>query len=270
MNDVVYKMLNDELKAIIGDPSRDLGTSSMTALIISDINSTASVAGVRKLLKSVKLTNSLISPYILPATTPSNLSETMLAFEKSMADWKYPITPGEKKIDFASGLHLTGYGAKDIRKVVSCLFSHIRCWNRAQKWDIPILVLEHDAIFTRAFAISPEEVLSQGHDFVGLNDPRGATRKAHVFLDRVISQSKINQTFYDCPWVDDDKLAPQGLAGHSAYIITPRGANRMFKKMNEVGLWPNDALMCKQFFPDLKVTYPFYTKVQGTKSTTQG
>lgn len=270
MNDVIYQMMNDELKQILGEPTNDLWTSSMPALIISDINSSASTAGMRKCYNSIIKTHTLLSPYIIPATIPANLSQTMLAFGYSMADWKYPIHPGEQKIDFATGLHLTGYGAKDIRKVVACLFSHMRCWARAKNWNTPVVVLEHDAIFTRAFTTSPAEIMESGYDFIGLNDPRGATRKAHVFLDRVMTQTIKPKTYYDCPWVDDDKNAPQGLAGHSAYIITPKGAMRMFEKIREVGLWPNDALMCKQLFPDLKVTYPFYTKVQGIKSTTQG
>ena len=41
--------------------------------------------------------------------------------------------------------------------------------------------------------------------------------------------------------------------------------------VQEIGLWPNDALMCKQIFPfKLKQMYPFVTELQGVKSTTQG
>ena len=49
-------------------------------------------------------------------------------------------------------------------------------------------------------------------------------------------------------------------------------ARTMFKLIDEHGLWPNDALMCKQLLGDhlLKVAYPYYTALQGIKSTTQG
>ena len=43
----------------------------------------------------------------------------------------------------------------------------------------------------------------------------------------------------------------------------------LLEKLKEVGCWPNDALMCKQLFPnELKVIYPYYTRVQGIQSTT--
>ena len=62
---------------------------------------------------------------------------------------------------------------------------------------------------------------------------------------------------------------PQGLAGNSAYIIKPAFAKKLIDKLKEKGGWPNDSLMCKQFFPDqLKVVYPYFTKVQGIQSTT--
>ena len=78
-------------------------------------------------------------------------------------------------------------------------------------------------------------------------------------------------TVSDSPWVDDDKYIPQGIAGNSAYVISPNMAIRLLKKVDEVGLWPNDALMCKQFFPNqLKQIYPFVTELQGIQSTTTG
>jgi hypothetical protein len=264
----LYEMKNDgTLNPTLEAYSED---GQMTAYIIADIGSSESTAGMRKCYNSILNTDSKLSVFVLPATIPKTLNETMLLFDLSVADWKYPIKPGEKKIDFVSGLHLTGYNAKDIRKVISCLFSHMRVWMKIMKSGKPGIVLEHDAVFIRSFTMTQKQVMDTGFDFIGLNDPRGATRKANVFLERVLSQTKEGKEIYDCPWVDDDRLAPQGLAGHSAYIITPNGAKRMFEKIKEVGLWPNDALMCKQFFPDLKVTYPFYTRVQGIKSTTQG
>ena len=51
-------------------------------------------------------------------------------------------------------------------------------------------------------------------------------------------------------------------------IIKPSGAIRMLKLVEEFGLWPNDAIMCRQLFPDLYVTRKFYTTIQNLKSTT--
>lgn len=270
MIDELYKLKKDGSIVAQNNMFKPHWVQPLPTFIISELNNTASVAAMRACYQSIVSTDSRLSTYVIPATTPQTLSETMLIYNFSVADWKYPIHPGEKKIDIATGLHLTGYGAKDIRKVMSCLFSHMRCWTRVMKFDTPSLILEHDALFVRQFNLTIDDISKTGHDFIGINDPRGATRKSHVFLDRVLSQTKEGQQFYNCPWVDEDKNAPQGLAGHSAYIITPNGARRLLDKTREIGLWPNDALMCKQFFPDLKVAYPFYTKVQGIKSTTQG
>ncbi len=67
----------------------------------------------------------------------------------------------------------------------------------------------------------------------------------------------------------DDMDVPQGLAGNSAYMISPKGAKKLLDKVREVGMWPNDALMNKQFFPWLEVVYPYYTTIQrGLRSTT--
>ena len=42
----------------------------------------------------------------------------------------------------------------------------------------------------------------------------------------------------------------------------------MLDLSQEHGMWPNDALMCKQLISTLGVTRNFYTRVQGLRSTT--
>jgi hypothetical protein len=66
----------------------------------------------------------------------------------------------------------------------------------------------------------------------------------------------------------DEPPMPQGLAGHSAYYITPKGAKKLLDMIPEIGMWPNDAYMCKELFPWIRVVYPYFTRVQGTRSTT--
>lgn len=61
---------------------------------------------------------------------------------------------------------------------------------------------------------------------------------------------------------------PDGLAGNSAYLLQPTAAVDLIQKVDEVGAWPNDALMCRQFFPWLEERYPFITKVSTNQSTT--
>lgn len=103
---------------------------------------------------------------------------------------------------------------------------------------------------------------------LGLNSPIGATRKAVIFHKALFG----NHGVHGVPSVDgigDDPL-PQGIAGNSAYIIKPWAAKKLLDKVREIGMWPNDALMCKQFFPWMETCWPYYTVVQGMKSTTTG
>jgi len=246
--------------------------TNFTALIIADLNDRASVVGARNVMQSIRNTKSTIIPFLIQATTPQTLEEDLKTFGLSKADWTYPKVPNQTKIDIKSGMHLTGYNAKDLDKVISCTVSHMRVWYMSAMLNETICVLEHDAVFTRQLVTkTTDEFDSAG--IIGLNDPRGATRKASVYLDRVISgQRKTTKegtlTYVDAPWIDNNRNAPQGIAGNSAYIISPSAARALLRKVDEMGLWPNDALMCKQFLPYLKQAYPFYTTVQGIKSTT--
>jgi GR25 family glycosyltransferase involved in LPS biosynthesis len=93
---------------------------------------------------------------------------------------------------------------------------------------------------------------------------------ARLWLECVNSKQDIMILEHDAaPWVSSYTAMPQGLAGNSAYIIKPKFADMLLMKLKEKGGWPNDAIMCKQFFPmQLKVVYPYYTTIQGIKSTT--
>ena len=128
-------------------------------------------------------------------------------------------------------------------------------------FDKPIMIIEHDAVFIKKIDFEPEDT---GYDIVGINNPLGCTRKSKVFHDKILEK---NQFFQLAPYVDDDTKIPQGLAGNSAYIIKPEGAHDLVRLVSKHGLWPNDAIMCRQLI-DIAVTRKFYTRVQGLESTT--
>ena len=129
------------------------------------------------------------------------------------------------------------------------------------------MVLEHDAVFVRKFDYTEIENKFTG-DILGLNDPTKATRKYKVFDSKLQSQYNNQTVVVDVPWIDEQTV-PQGLAGNSAYIIKPSGANKLIALVKQHGMWPNDAIMCKQLMPgSLQCVYPYYTKVQGIRSTT--
>ena len=91
-----------------------------------------------------------------------------------------------------------------------------------------------------------------------------ATSKSKVYHDKILERPDF---FQPVPTIDEFNV-PQGLAGNSAYFIKPSGARKMVELSKEHGMWPNDALMCKQLIPTLGVTRNFYTRIQGLRSTT--
>ena len=278
-----------------GNIEQKLAKGYAWAGIIMDINNKVSVQATRKLLNSIKQTNSKIIPFIFQATTPETLEQDAKFVGVDARQWSWPKR-GTQRRDLGSGLLLTGYNARDERKVVSCLISHMRIWQVIN--TLPCnggLVLEHDAMFTKEFKVSNYLVKSKiagatfedgvakyggleelNIDIIGLNDPRGATRRSQVYhqkiLDTTVNKGLADERFdlVRAPYVDDDTLRPQGIAGGSAYFIMKSGINKAWKNMRMFGLWPNDAILCKQLGINCYQIFPYVTKVQGVQSTTQG
>lgn len=185
--------------------------------------------------------------------------------EKNLSDaglkWTYPWS--RPKVDIASGLTLTPYVTADKGKRISCFLSHYYLWKKCAEGNENVLVLEHDALFTKKIDSS---VTSNNYGIIGINDPRGATRKS------IIYSNMIQESRYPVQPVPriDNPMVPQGLAGNSAYIIKPWAAKQVLETLSRLGAWPNDALLCYQNFRMnfLGVTKQYYTRVQGTPSTT--
>jgi len=262
----------------------------MKAFIITMMNNSQSVVSTRKLIHSIHATESLIQPFIMPATTPETmLHDLHMAFPKSILKdflthdekvrYTWPIHTSQDGLDLSTGLYKRAYAAKDWRKVASCTISHMRLWQHCIDIDEPILILEHDAFFEQFFSYKNIVLAGQKNPsddsmqwtggICGINNPIGATRKSKVFFDKVRHQVPGGGLAL-APYVDEpgDLALPSGLAGNSAYIIKPWAAKKLLEKTAEVGIWPNDALMCRQFFPWLQVFYPFVTTIQNTPSTT--
>jgi len=155
--------------------------------------------------------------------------------------------------------HHPYYKGSDFSALIGCTMSHYSLYERCVELNEPILILEHDAVFIREF---PE------FDFKGIcqiNDPAGGGKNSK-YLSRLmiknhhlgVSPKTLNTS---------DKLVPDGLAGNSAYVIKPFAAQELINKYHELGVWPNDAIMCIQLFPYLEEYYPFITKVEQEIST---
>lgn len=173
--------------------------------------------------------------------------------------WTYPWD--HVKLDFKSGLSLVPYTTKNRNNRIACFLSHYKLWEKCID-EGPLLILEHDAIFIQKFKY--QYLLDSIYGIISINDPRGATRMSARYHEVI---QKCNEDIAPVPMIDDMTVA-QGLPGNSAYIIKPTHASKMIDLVNDHGAWPNDAIMCKQLIPLLGASKSYYTKVQGTQSTT--
>ena len=231
----------------------------MRGFVITLVGNPVSESGAVECIKSSHAVGNDFVVQTVKAVKPENAWEN-LAREK--IKWAYPWD--ESKLDFSTGLSLSPYQTADKRKRVGCFMSHYKLWQECVKLNENILVLEHDAVFTDK--VEYDTIVDNKYGVIGVNDPRGATRKSHVY-HTLICESR--WPVQRVPQIDD-VMIPQGLAGNSAYIIKPWAAKKVIQKVKEIGAWPNDALLCYQIFgiAFLGVTKKYYTRVQGLPSTT--
>ena len=228
----------------------------MIAYSIVIRNDPISETGYDRLVASSEHVGNNFTIQKFEAITPPYVDDTM---KKNALKWNYP-TQG-KIIDFASGLEKSAYQTRDLKKRIACALSHYMLWLTAINLKQSILVLEHDAMFSNSIDFEIEKTPFQ---ILGINNPLGCTRKSKEYYDNIVNTPS---PYQPVPWIDEQKI-PQGLAGNSAYIISPQGAEQLKKLVKEYGLWPNDAIMCKQLVRRLGVTKKFYTTIQNLRSTT--
>jgi len=229
----------------------------MIARIITLSGNKASLESAQRCINSSAGAGNEFDIKIFEAVTAEQVPRIM---NKNMFQWSYPIEGSRD--DFATGMRLNSYPTAVIERRIACFLSHYFCWKEAVDTNEPVLILEHDAIFNYKF--DPQEFIDSKWEAVGINDPRGATRRANNYHDIVQTFTKNMQ---QVPSIDEFNI-PQGMAGNSAYVIKPSLANKAIKKFKEIGMWPNDALLCRQLFPAIAQTKQYYTKVQGIESTT--
>jgi len=244
----------------------------MKAFIITLGDNEVSQASARRCVQSIERHRCELDVTIFPAATPDTNAEAMWLVFDGPVQWTWPTHPQFNRHDPDSGLYLSHYPAVDNNRVVACALSHALLWKLCIKMQQPICILEHDAVFMRQFR--EQDIRDVSYTALALNDPRGATRRAslyHKLVSESVQRLSRNMTVgVDVPDIDGDAIQqpPQGLPGNSAYIMTPRLAEQLLRRIAQCGLWPNDALMCRQLFDGLKIAYPYYTTIQDISSTT--
>ena len=225
------------------------------AIVIED--NPVSEHGYRVLCKSSKNVGNGFAINRFDAIT-ADQSITFLAHHGIRWNWPWESS----QVDIQTGLHKVPYQTSNRAARIACFASHYSLWIRCLADDKPILILEHDAVFTRKFDLQLLNPMKA--QIIGINDPRGATRKSALYHQMIQSD---NREIQPVPRIDKQEIA-QGLAGNSAYIITPKAAEKVIQDVDTYGAWPNDAIICYQINPHLRVTRTYYTAVQGLRSTT--
>ena len=234
----------------------------ITCKVITMTDNEVSMKAFSKLQDSSYRVGNDFRPEIFEATIAKNAEDHL---SKLLLEWNYPwegvVT------DLKTGLKKSAYPTRNRLNRIACAISHYRLWAVCVKTNKPMLIMEHDAIFIQRLRY--DNLLEDNHyNIIGINNPIGNTRKSHEF-HKILQQSvdRENTGIVPVPTIDNFDI-PQGLAGNSAYIIKPKGARMCIKAASEHGLWPNDALMCKQLIPHMGVTKAYYTNTQRVVSTT--
>jgi GR25 family glycosyltransferase involved in LPS biosynthesis len=222
----------------------------MRAFVITLSGNEQSEASADRLLESHEKLGNEFDLVVLPATEPG---DAVSFLKQHGLEWTYPWVRHETR----AGLTLHPYTTTNRLARIATFVSHYRLWKLALLDEV--LILEDDAVFTRKFKPHFDRFA-----VLGINDPRGATRRAAHYHFMVQTHT---DEVSEVPWIDK-RDTPQGLAGASAYLMRPTGATAALNLASRHGAWPNDALLCKQLMPGMLGTIKkYYTKVQGTPST---
>jgi len=242
-------------------------------ITITDMNSPKDLRELSKrayieLLKSSERVGNQFEIKAFSATHAQQVPAHMAQYKLR---WNYPWEGSQT--DLATGLKKTAYPTKNRNNRIACAISHYRLWLKCYAEKTPMLIMEHDALFTQRLKGYYSILDDKRFDIIGINEPLRNTRRAQVFKQKILDSRD--------PLWDDERMdivpvpaidnfdVPQGLAGNSAYIIKPNGAMHCIAAVQKYGLWPNDAIMCKQLIPRMGVTKMHYTDCQHyLKSTT--
>lgn len=231
----------------------------MKAFVITLQNNQYSEECAQRCIDSAKQYNVIVDKFY--GVSKENAEQVMQSFGLK---WTWANNNTEKTICPITGLHQFPYTGANLQSKIGCSMSHFLLWKRCCDLNEPLLILEHDAVFLRPL---PD------FDFKGIcqiNDPNGATRKGNWWSKQMVKRGQTG--VFEKTWVttDQERHIPDGLAGNSAYVIKPHAAQELINKVYQLGVWVNDAIMCKQLLPYLEEYYPFITKVVQTQSTSSG
>ena len=166
---------------------------------------------------------------IFPAITPKDQPSTIMANEN------------------LSISKFIGNRYSRFENVVSCFLSHYFLWKYCIELDEPILILEHDSVFTTKLdwnSIQFDRIINVGKPSFGNFKTQNKAGVHRLFSKRYFP------------------------GGH-AYMIKPTGAKQIIEYARKNGPEPTDVFLDLNNFSWLQEYYPWPIEVQETFSTVQ-
>ena len=151
------------------------------------VDNPVSMAAFEKLQNSSRVHDNDFTPDMFEATTAFNVKDHMT---KLLLKWDYPWEGTVS--DLKTGLKKSAYPTKNRLNRIACAVSHYRLWAMCAKINKPILIMEHDAIFTRRLKDYYSILDDNRYDIIGLNEPMANTRKATHFVFQVKTSQDAN------------------------------------------------------------------------------
>ena len=147
-----------------------------------------------------------------------------------------------EKGDFSQSVEYSQDG-----RVQACFLSHFLLWRISMDSGVPVMILEHDAVFHAPIPQGRYKVCSFGKPSFGM------FTKAH--------SDGFHPAF--------SKGGGSYLGGAHAYVVTPKGAKALVKEAREKGFCATDLYLSRLRFPWLKEYFPWPVHVEETFSTVQ-
>ena len=158
----------------------------MKAFIITIPGHEGSIQASKNCMESFKKFHKDWPIKVFTAVIPEDNQDIM---RKYKLRWNYPWL-GEE-LDIATGLKKRAYQTVNPAARISCALSHWMLWKRCSEEGIPYIILEHDAFFIKHIDNKIDLI---NFDIVGLNDPRGATRKSGEYFEGIQRASRHSPT----------------------------------------------------------------------------
>jgi GR25 family glycosyltransferase involved in LPS biosynthesis len=130
--------------------------------------------------------------------------------------------------------------------VAGNFISQYRIWKKIRDSKEPAIVLEHDAVFYDKLPKIDGDIVNLGHPSFSKFEKKNKPGIYPLF-------SKKKGHF----------------PGAHAYFVSPKGADLLIKKADEIGIVECDLFLNLKNFPNLKEIYPWIAKAKDTFSTIQ-